>query len=89
MSFHVFRLIYIYYGINDIVKLIYSEKATKFCEIFPLLLTVCTLVKSKGKISQNFVAFSEYMNFTVAMQIISGTNCFFKLRNVSMYVFDS
>ena len=23
----------------------------------------CTVVKSKGKISQNFVAFSEYMNF--------------------------
>ena len=41
-----------------------SEKGTKFCEIFPLLLTVCTVVKSKGKISQNFVAFSEYMNFT-------------------------
>ena len=46
-----------------VIKFIYSEKATKFCEIFPLLLTVCTVVKSKGKISQNFVAFSEYMNF--------------------------
>ena len=45
------------------LKFIYSEKATEFCEIFPLLLTVCTVVKSKGKISQNFVAFSEYMNF--------------------------
>ena len=44
------------------VKFIYSEKATKFCEICPLLLTVCTVVKSK-KISQSFVAFSEYMNF--------------------------
>ena len=41
----------------------YSERATKFCEIFPLLLTVCSVVKSKGKISQNFVVFSEYMNF--------------------------
>ena len=57
-------------GINNcldaawsVVKFIYSEKATKFCEIFSLLLTVCTVVKSKGKISQNFVAFSEYMNF--------------------------
>ena len=30
----------------------YSEKATKFCEIFTLLLTVCTAV-----------AFSEYVNF--------------------------
>ena len=44
-------------------KFIYSEKATKFCKISTLLLTVCTAVKSKGKISQNFVAFSEYMNF--------------------------
>ena len=26
--------------------------------------TVCTVVKSKGKILQNFVAFSEYMNFS-------------------------
>ena len=43
-----------------IVKFIYSEKAKKFCEIFPLLLTV---FKSKGKISENFAAFSEYMNF--------------------------
>ena len=45
------------------LKFIYSEKATKFCEIFNLLLTVCTVVKSKVKIFQNFVAFSEYMNF--------------------------
>ena len=48
---------------TNILKFIYSEKATKFCEIFPLLLTVCPAVKSKGKISQNFVAFSEFMNF--------------------------
>ena len=48
---------------DDEVKFIYSEKATKFCEIFPLLLTECTVVKSKGKILQNFVALSEYMNF--------------------------
>ena len=45
------------------LKFIHSEKATKFCEIFPLLLTVCTVVKSKGNISQNFLAFSEYLNF--------------------------
>ena len=45
------------------LKFIYSEKATKFCEIFPLLLTTVHTVKSKEKISQNFVAFSEYMNF--------------------------
>ena len=49
-----------------VVKFIYSEKATKFCEIFPLLLTTVHTVKSKGNISQNFVAFSEYMNFFYA-----------------------
>ena len=46
------------------IKFIYSEKAAKFCEIFPLLMTTVHTVKSKGMISQNFVAFSEYMNFT-------------------------
>ena len=45
------------------VKFIYSEKATKVCEIFTLLLTTVHTVQSKVKISQNFVAFSEYMNF--------------------------
>ena len=45
------------------IKFIYSEKATKFCEIFILILTVCTVVKSKVKISQTFVAFLEYMIF--------------------------
>ena len=45
-----------------LIKFIYSEKATKFCEIFTLLLSYVP-VKSKVKISQNFVAFSEYMNF--------------------------
>ena len=46
------------------VKFIYSEKATKFCEISTLLLTGTTQDKIKLEISQNFVAFSEYMNFT-------------------------
>ena len=32
------------------IKFIYSEKATKFCEIFPLLLTVCAVVKSKERL---------------------------------------
>ena len=35
----------------DNVKFIYSEKAKNFCD------------KSTVEISQNFVAFSEYMNF--------------------------
>ena len=49
--------------LHNEVKFIYSKKAAKFCEIFPLLLTTVHTVKSKGKISQNFAAFSEYMNF--------------------------
>ena len=40
----------------------YSEKATKSSEI-SLLLSVCTVDKSKVEISKNFVAFSEYTNF--------------------------
>ena len=45
------------------IKFIYSEKATKVCKISTLDLTVCSTVKSKVEISQNFVAFSEYMHF--------------------------
>ena len=55
------------------LKLIYSEKATKFCKIFPLLLTGTT--KAKGKISQNFVAFSEYMNFNRICLTLKLTIC--------------
>ena len=50
-------------GLLMVLKFIYSEKATKLCEIFPLPLTTVHTVKSKGKISQNSLAFSEYMNF--------------------------
>ena len=54
-----------WHSIVRILKFIYSEKATKLCEIFTLFLTVCTIVKSIVKISQNCVAFSEHiMNFT-------------------------
>ena len=41
--------------------------ATKFNEIFTLLLFYVVPVKSKVKISQNFVAFSEYMNFKTVL----------------------
>ena len=66
------RNVYIGRASHTLLKLIYSEKATKFGEIFPLLLTTVNTVKSKEKISQNFVAFSEYMNFTnvFAMSIL-------------------
>ena len=38
----------------EVVKFIYSEKATKFCEISTVDLTVTTQDKSKVVISQNF-----------------------------------
>ena len=50
------------------IKYIYSEKAIKFCKISTLHLTGTTQEKSKMEISQNFVAFSEYMNFSLAQQ---------------------
>ena len=49
--------------IYNLLKFIYSEKAKKLCEIFTLLLSYVVPDKSKVKISQNFMAFSEYMNF--------------------------
>ena len=45
------------------LKFIYSEKATKGCEISTVDLSYEVTVKSTVKISQNFVAFSEYMKF--------------------------
>ena len=45
------------------LKFLYSEKATKFCEISTLLLSTVHAGKSKVEILQNFVTFSEYMNF--------------------------
>ena len=47
-----------------VLKFIYSEKATKFCKISTVDLPGTTYDKSTMEISQNFVAFSEYMNFT-------------------------
>ena len=47
------------------LKFIYSEKATRFCEISTVDLTGTTYDKSTMEILQNFVAFSEYMNFKV------------------------
>ena len=47
---------------NLLIMFIYSEKATQFCEISALILSYVVPVKSRVKISQNFVAFSAYMN---------------------------
>ena len=45
------------------LKFIYSEKATKFFKISTSCLSYELPVKWLVEISQNFVAFSEYMNF--------------------------
>ena len=58
-----------YFGL---LKFIYSEKATNFCEISTVDLSYVVTVKSMVEISQNFVAFSEYMNFTTEMRLIAG-----------------
>ena len=59
----VVQTLYIF-NIPDLkVKFKCSSKATKLCIIFPLLLTTVHLNNSKVKISQNFAAFSEFMNF--------------------------
>ena len=46
------------------VKFIYSEKATNFCEISTVDLSYVVTVKFMVEISKNFVAFSEYINFS-------------------------
>ena len=55
----------IFFKVAGFSKFIYSVKATKFYEISNLLLSVCNVDKSKVEIPQNFVALSEYTNFTV------------------------
>ena len=45
-------------------KFVYSEKATKFCKISTVDLSYVVPVKSTVEISQKFVVFSKYMNFT-------------------------
>jgi hypothetical protein len=61
--FENFTTIFIIQYFFNLLKFIYSEKATQFCEISTLLLTTVHTVKSRVEIYQNFVAFSEYMRF--------------------------
>ena len=49
--------------ITTFVKFIYSEEATKSCEMSTNYLSYVLPVKWLVEILQNFVAFSEYMNF--------------------------
>ena len=48
---------------------VYSEEATKFCETSIVDLSYLVTVKCKVEILQNFVAFSEYMNFDICLQV--------------------
>ena len=57
-------LVSYFIDLDSMLKFIYSEKATKFCEISIVDLSYVVPVKSMVEISQNFVASSEYMNFT-------------------------
>ena len=66
-----------------ILKLIYSEKAKKFSQISTVDLSYVVPVKSTVEISQNCVAFSEYMNFNwdtfnMPMNLIKQTIWFLK-----------
>ena len=62
------------------INFIYSEKASKFCEISTLLLFYVVPVKSKVKISKKFVTFSEYMNFTIYMAKDNNLSDLWKFR---------
>ena len=53
--------------VSLLLKFIFSEKATKFCEISTVDLTITKEDKSEVEILQNFVAFSEYMNFITCL----------------------
>ena len=67
-----------------LLKFVYSEKATEFCEISTLLLSTVHTDKSKVEILQNFVAFSEYMNFILPFL----NNCWPFLSNLKWVIFE-
>ena len=54
----------LFLNIPILLKFIYFEEAKNFCEIFTIDLSYVEPIKSTVEISQDFVAFSEYMNFT-------------------------
>ena len=55
---------------NFFFKFIYSEKATNFCEISTKNLSYVVPVKYLVEISQNFVAFSEYINIMTFCEFV-------------------
>ena len=59
-----------FFSFSKLLKLIYSEKATQFCEIFTLFLSYVVPVKSKVKISQKFLWPSQHI-WTLQIMSIS------------------
>ena len=53
------------------VKFIYSEKAMKFCDISTVHLSYVVPFQSMVDILQNFVAFSEYLNFIRMITVLA------------------
>jgi hypothetical protein len=74
-----------FYSRNKL-KFIYSEKVTKFCEISNVDLTVTTRDKSMVEISQKFVAFLEYMNFTNIYSVTAALMCLLEVPNKINYI---
>ena len=60
-------------------KFIYFKKATNFCKISTVDLSYVVMVKSMVEILQNFLTFSEYMNFITKVQ--KRGHCIYKLQN--------
>ena len=57
------------------LKFINSERATKFCKMSTIDLTVSIYVKCTVEILQKFVAFSEYMYFISICRILNFGKC--------------
>ena len=66
---------------ENLIKYINSEKAIKFCKISILDLSYVVMVKSTVEIFQNFVAFSEYMNYNPNGQIGSDFGSWIFIKN--------
>ena len=60
----IIGLLSLAYSVKINFKVHIFWEATKFCKISTVDLSYVVLVKSMVEISQNFVAFSEYLNFT-------------------------
>ena len=72
VALHLFQTLeYLKIDTKDL-KFMHPEKATKFCKTSTLLLSVCTVDKSKMDISQNFVASQNIQTLTKVTRILEG-----------------